>query len=186
MKWSAVPRNVVLHQWVGCIDRLLFLLLLVGSSLWGAPRKNQREKRVSEHLLSFSLWNCYKLSASTEDPQLLLGHSAISSPQILCCPLWFLHALERVPLLNSSKIVQFECAISGSSKTLGDTLRLRYPGIKTPVESGGIETHLNTLGEGKDRSKSLGADSSLGIDWGTFSQLKKLSREHGTISTWTL
>lgn len=183
MKWSAVPGDVILHQWVGCFDRLLSLLLLVGSSLWRAPRKNQREKRVSGHLLPFSLRNCYKLSASTEEPQLLLGHSAISSPQILCCPLRLLHALGIVPLLNSSRIAQFECAISGSSKTPSDTLRLRYPGIKTPVERGGIETHLNTMGEGKDRSKRLGADSSLGIDWGTVSQWKKLNRERGTIST---
>lgn len=138
---------------------------------------------MSGTLFSFSLWNCYKLSASTEDLQLLLGHSAISNPQILCCPLWFLYALDIVPLLNSSKIAQFGCAISGSSKTLSDTLSLRYPGIKTCVESGGIETHLNTLREGKDRFKSLGADSSLSIDWGTFSQSKKLRRECGTIST---
>lgn len=38
-------------------------------------------------------------------------------------------------------------------------------------------------GEGKDRSKNPGTDSSLGLDWGIFSQLKILNREYDTISS---
>lgn len=158
----------MLHQWMGCIDRMPPSCFLLDPACEEHLERSRERKGCPGIYLLFPYQIVTSCLLPLKSPNCCLALLLFLAPKSWAVPLQFLHVWGLVPLLNSSRIAQFECAISGSSKTPSDALRPRYPGIKTPVEHGGIDSHLNTLGEGKGPSKRLGADSSLGIPWGTF------------------